>query len=100
MAKQLNYILQRGSFVSIYGISVYFYFFILSDLFNGVEKKKDTVEISKRIQKYTSIEETKESFVKGSLVSSVVGGWAHCAPSPTTRVAGHAGVAGHAVAAA
>jgi hypothetical protein len=65
-----------------------------------LRKNKDTVEISKRIQKYTSIEETKESFVKGNLVSSVVGGWAHCAPSPTTRVAGHAGVAGHAVAAA
>ncbi len=99
MAKQLNYILQKGSFVSIYGISVYFYFSILSDLFNGVEKK-DTAEISKRIQKYTSLEETKESFVKGNLVSSVVGGWAHCAPSPTARVAGHAGVAGRAVAAA
>jgi hypothetical protein len=68
--------------------------------FSMVLRKKDTVEISKRIQKYTSIEEAKESFVKGNLVSSVVGGWAHCAPSPTTRVAGHAGVAGHAVAAA
>ncbi len=31
----------------------------------------------------------KESFGHGKLVSPVIGGWARCAPSPTTGAAGH-----------
>jgi hypothetical protein len=57
MAKQLNYLLQKRSFVSIYGITVYFYFSLLSDSFNGV--KKNTTEISKRIRELTSLENRK-----------------------------------------
>jgi hypothetical protein len=50
--------------------------------------KKKTQRIFKRVPEPANQKKMKgERLIKS--VSSVIGGWARCAPSPTTRVAGH-----------
>ena len=77
---------KTGSFVRIFGIPSRFWISLLSDSFN--RKKRKHKEFQREFRN-RPIKKKKESFDNCKLVSSVIGGWARCAPSPTTRVAGH-----------
>jgi hypothetical protein len=82
MAKQsYDFLQQTRKFVRICGISIYFWFSLLSDSFQKEKKHKRVWKVANQ--------EKKEIFGHSELVSPVIGGWARCAPSPTTGAAGH-----------
>jgi len=76
---------RTGLFVRIFGITIYFWLSLLSDSFN--RKEENTKNFQESSGTGQSKERKGERLIKS--VSSVIGGWARCAPSPTTRVAGH-----------
>ena len=76
---------RTGSFVRIFSVTVYFGLSLLSDSFN--RKEENTKNFQESSGTGQSKEMKEERLIKS--VSSVIGGWAPCAPSPNTRVAGH-----------
>jgi hypothetical protein len=84
--KQTYYSLQKDGIISAY---IWRYYLLLNILIPTHLIVKGKHKEFQREFRNWPIKKKKESFDYCKLVSSVIGGWAPCAPSPTTRVAGH-----------